>query len=83
MKNRTYSKSIIREIKNSKARFISILAIIFLGVAFYTGIKSAGPDLKDSINKFFSEQNLMDSKIVSSIGLNENEIKLLENNDKI
>jgi putative ABC transport system permease protein len=83
MKNIAYKKSIIREILSSKARFISILAIIFLGVAFYSGIKSAGPDLKESINEFFSEQNLMDSKIVSSIGLNDNDLKLLENNDKV
>ncbi len=83
MKNRAYRKSITREILSSKARFISILAIIFLGVAFYSGIKSSGPDLKKSINEFFRKQNLMDSKIVSSIGLNDNDLKLLENNDKI
>lgn len=83
MENRAYKKSITREILASKARFISILAIIFLGVAFYSGIKSSGPDLKESINEFFRKQNLMDSKIVSSIGLNENDLKLLENNDKI
>ncbi|WP_346935496.1 FtsX-like permease family protein [Clostridium sp.] len=83
MKNRAYKKSITREILSSKARFISILAIIFLGVAFYSGIKSSGPDLKKSINEFFRKQNLMDSKIVSSIGLNDNDLKLLENNDKI
>jgi len=83
MKNRAYKKSITREILSSKARFISILVIIFLGVAFYSGIKSSGPDLKESINEFFREQNLMDSKVVSSIGLNENDLKLLENNDKI
>ena len=83
MKNRAYKKSIKREILSSKARFTSIMAIIFLGVAFYSGIKSCGPDLKNSINEFFAKQNLMDSKIVSSIGLNENDLKLLENNDKI
>lgn len=83
MKNKAYKKSIKREILSSKARFISIMAIIFLGVAFYAGIKSCGPDLKESINKFFDKQNLMDSKIVSTLGLNENDLKLLENNDKI
>lgn len=83
MKNRAYNKSIIREILSSKARFISILMIIFLGVAFYSGIKSSGPDLKESINEFFSDKNLMDSKIISSIGLNEKDLKLLEDNDKI
>ena len=83
MKNTVYNKSIIREIKNSKARFFSILAIIFLGVAFYSGIKSAGPDLKDSINEFFTEQNLMDSKIVSTLGLNEKDLNLLKDNDRV
>ncbi|MGO5093616.1 FtsX-like permease family protein [Clostridium sp. LCP25S3_F10] len=83
MKNNAYKKSIKREILSSKARFISILVIIFLGVAFYSGIKSSGPDLKASINEFFREQNLMDSRIVSSIGFNNNDLKLLENNDKI
>lgn len=83
MRNIAYKKSIIREILSSKARFISILAIIFLGVTVYSGIKSAGPDLKDSINEFFRKQNLMDSKIVSSIGLNDNDLNLLQNNDKI
>ncbi|WP_455541943.1 FtsX-like permease family protein [Intestinibacter sp.] len=82
-KNNAYSKSIKREIASSKARFISIMAIIFLGVAFYAGIKSSGPDLELSISNYFDERGLMDSKIVSSLGLNENDLKLLQNNDKI
>ena len=79
--NRAYKKSITREILSSKARFLSILAIILLGVAIYVGIKSSGPDLKYSIDEFFKEQNLMDSKIISTLGLNEKDLKLLENND--
>lgn len=82
-KNTAYNKSIKREISSSKARFISIMAIIFLGVAFYAGIKSSGPDLENSISDYFNERGLMDSKIVSSLGLNENDLKLLQNNDKI
>lgn len=81
--NRAYKKSITREILSSKARFLSILAIILLGVAIYVGIKSSGPDLKYSIDEFFKEQNLMDSKIVSTLGLNEKDLKLLKNNEKI
>lgn len=82
-KNKAYSKSIMREIISSKARFISIMAIVFLGIAFYSGIKSSGPDLEISISDYFDEHGLMDSKIVSSIGLNENDLKLLKDNDKI
>ena len=83
MKNSAYRKSIVREIVSSKARFASILAIIFLGVAFYSGIKSSGPDMKASISNFYNSQNLMDSKIVSSIGLTDKDLDLLKNNDKI
>ena len=83
MQDRAYNKSIKREILSSKARFASILAIIFLGVAFYSGIKSSGPDIKASVNEFYKSNNLMDSKIVSSLGLAEEDLKLLENNDKI
>ena len=45
MRYRAYKKSITREILSSKARFASILVIILLGVAFYSGIKSSGPDI--------------------------------------
>lgn len=83
MQIKAYRKSIAREIFSSKARFFSILVIIFLGVAFYSGIKSAGPDMNKSINNFYSDQNLMDSKIVSSLGLTDKDIDLLRNNDNI
>ena len=33
-------KNTFREIKNTKARFISIMAIIALGVGFFAGIKA-------------------------------------------
>lgn len=83
MRKTAYNKSIIREILSSKARFISILAIIFLGVAFYSGIKSSGPDMETAIGTLFSENNLMDSKIVSGFGINEDDLELLENNENI
>lgn len=83
MRKKAYNKSIVREILSSKARFISILAIIFLGVAFYSGIKATGPDMQASIETFFSENTLMNSKIVSGLGFNEDDLKLLENDENI
>ena len=40
-----YIKLITREILSSKARFISIMIIIFLGVASYTWLKYSYKDL--------------------------------------
>ena len=82
-KNKAYEKSIIREILTSKARFISILVIILLGVAFYSGIKSSGPDMNKTINNLYNTYNLMDSKIVSSLGLSEKDINILKNDRNI
>ena len=42
---KTLIKNTFREIKNSKARFISILAIIALGVGFFAGIKATSPSM--------------------------------------
>lgn len=83
MKVKAYEKLTVREILSSKARFFSILTIILLGVAFYSGIKSAGPDMEQAINNLYSKYNLMDSKIVSNFGLNDKDIDVLRNNDKI
>ncbi|SQC05651.1 ABC transporter permease [Clostridium perfringens] len=80
---KAYKKSIVREILSSKARFFSIMVIIFLGVAFYSGIKSAGPDMNKTINKFYNSENLMDSKIISTLGLSDKDLDLLKNNPKI
>lgn len=83
MKLKPYTKLTIREILSSKARFISILIIILLGVAFYSGIKSSGPDMNKAINHVFSEYHLMDSKVVSNFGLDDDDIDVLRNDDRI
>lgn len=83
MKLKPYTKLTIREVLSSKARFISILIIILLGVAFYSGIKSSGPDMNKAINHLFSEYHLMDSKVVSNFGLDDDDVDVLRNDDRI
>lgn len=52
MKKQALWKDIFREIGHTKARFISIFAIIMLGVCFFSGIKAAGPDMLDTAGTF-------------------------------
>lgn len=77
MKKRALWKDIFREIRHTKARFISIFAIIMLGVSFFSGIKSAGPDMLDTAGTFYQETRLMDLKVQTSYGLTEDNIELL------
>lgn len=39
--------------------------------------------MNKAINKFYDEQNLMDSKIVSTLGLTDKDLEILNNDDKI
>lgn len=41
-------KDLIREIKNSKNRFLSIAILIALAVAFLSGLKATAPDMKNT-----------------------------------
>ena len=49
----TYLKDIFREIKISLGRFLSILCIVAIGVAFFAGIKASAPDMKNSADTYF------------------------------
>ena len=41
-------KDFWQEIRKSRARFISIFCIVALGVAFFSGIQAASPDMRKS-----------------------------------
>ena len=45
--------------------------------------KSITRDMNKAINELYKNQNLMDSKIVSTLGLTDKDLELLKNNDKI
>lgn len=72
-------KNTFREIKNSKARFISIMAIIALGVGFFAGIKATVPSMYSLAQSYCNEQNLMDYRFVSTVGFDEEDIDAISN----
>lgn len=83
MKKRALQKNNIREIFRSKARFLSILGIILLGVCFYGGIKATGPDMVNTADTYYSKKNLMDTKIISTLGLGEKDLDILKKDKNI
>ncbi|QAS30685.1 ABC transporter permease [Lactiplantibacillus plantarum] len=72
-----YFKTIMREIWSSKARFASILLIIFLGVAFYTGIRATGPDMSQAANDYYAKQKLATNSVQSTMGLTKADTRVL------
>ena len=67
-------KDIFRSIARTKARFISIIAIVALGISVFAGIKATAPDLKDTASKYFLDNNLMDVNVISTIGMTDTDI---------
>ncbi len=75
VKKTSLIKDAFRDIKKSKGRFISILAIVALGVAFFAGLKITPEDMKYTADKYFDDYNLMDIRIVSTLGLTEDDVE--------
>lgn len=59
----------IRAIIKSKGRYISLIFIVALGTAFFTGVRSAEPDMTASADKYYDETSLMDVRILGTLGL--------------
>ena len=76
-------KDSLKEIRNSYKRFISILLMAFLGVGFFAGMRAASPDMISTIDNYFDSQNVYDIQIISTLGLNNDDIKALENIEDI
>lgn len=70
----TYLKDIFREIKISLGRFLSILCIVAIGVAFFAGIKASAPDMKNSADTYFNKYNVQDIQVYSTIGLTKKDV---------
>jgi putative ABC transport system permease protein len=70
-------KDFFREVRRSHSRFISIFAIVFIGVGFFAGIKATAPDMKNSMDIYYDEYNLMDIRIMSTLGLTKDDINAI------
>ena len=83
MSRKALRKDFYMEIRRSLGRFLSIFFIVAIGVAFFSGIRSAEPDMRLSGDAYFDRQNLMDIKVVSTLGLTDDDLKALEKVDGI
>ena len=78
-----FLKDIFREIGKSKSRFFSIFAIIALGAGFFAGLKITCPDMIVTQENYFENHNLMDIRLVSTLGFDEEDISEIEKNEDV
>ncbi len=68
-------KDTLREIRKSLGRFFSIFAIVAIGVAFFAGVKASAPIMKSTADSYFDDYNLMDIRLLSTLGFTEDDVK--------
>ena len=74
MKN-ALMKDSLKEIKNTHKRFLSILLMAFLGVGFFAGIQATSPDMINTVDKYYKDQQVYDIQIMSTVGLKDSDIQ--------
>ena len=77
--NKQLRQHIFRDIKQSFGRFMSILLISALGVAFFTGVLLSPQAMKDSSDAYYDTYNLMDIRVISTLGLTDDDVDALQN----
>lgn len=83
MKKKAIRKEFFVEIKKSLNRFLSILFIVALGVAFFTGIRATEPDMQLSADKLYDTSSFMDLRILGSLGLTDTDLLALDELEEI
>ena len=79
---KSMKKDFRREVRYSLTRFLSIMLIVVLGVAFFAGIKSTPPAMRASADATYDSENFMDIMVQGTLGVTSTdmyEISKIEN----
>ena len=74
---KAFNKDIVRSIRHSLGRFVAIAAIVALGCGFYAGLRMTAPDMKLAADAYYDGTDLMDIRVVSTLGLTDEDIEAL------
>ena len=72
-----FNKDVLRSVTHSLGRFLAIAGIVALGTGFYAGLRMTAPDMKLAADQFYDGTNLMDIRVVSTLGLTDDDLAAL------
>ena len=75
--NKSLRTELIREIRSSRPRFLSILTMVALGVMFLVGLRSAAPDMRATADGYFDRQGFFDLQLYSTVGFGPADVEAL------
>ena len=71
-------KNTIRKIKKSFGRYLSLIVIVFIGIAIFSSLQLCSPKIRDVQQHYYEDTNLMDYKINGTLGLTDNDVESLK-----
>ncbi|MCR4588073.1 MAG: ABC transporter permease, partial [Lachnospiraceae bacterium] len=74
-------KNTIREIKNSLGRYLAILAIVALGVGFFSGLKVTRQAMVQTADEYLRDNSFFDLRLISTIGLYDEDVEAIRQED--
>ena len=80
---KTIWKSTLREIRQSLGRFMAILAIVALGVGFFSGLKVTKAAMVKTTGNYLEEQGFYDFRLLSTMGYGQEEIEYLRQQEDV
>ena len=81
--HRATAKDLLRTIRGSLSRYLSILLIIAIGVAFFAGISSTGDDMRLTAEKYYDESHTQDMQILSPLGFSDADLDAVREIDGV
>lgn len=76
-------KTALREVKETFGRFAAILAIIALGVGFFSGVRITTPAMVNMMNGFINEKQLYDFRLISTLGWEDEDVSAFSEKENV
>ena len=76
------NKKMFRDIKNNLSQFITIFLMIMIGIMAYSGIKAYMDGMKETADKFYTENNLQDLNLIGE-NFTSDDLSLIKSIDNV
>ena len=81
-KNRLLTDA-LREVRHTFSRFLSILVLSALAVAFLSGLRATAPDMEYTADNYFDRTGFMDGYVISTLGITDEDLAALAGADGV
>ena len=74
---------LLREIRKTRRRFLSLLIMNMLAVGFLAGLRMTSPVMRHTVDRYYDRQALMDVRVLCALGLTEEDVEVLGQQDGV